>query len=85
MFIIPVKIKWLAYIDAAFFIFEMIATPFPFNLLPLIAMFNYFIFFGADLISGAAVEARALQQNNGQLQPRKAEDQIRAAPEELHL
>lgn len=29
----------------------MIATPFPFNLLPLIAMFNYFIFFGADLIS----------------------------------
>ena len=51
MFIIPVKIKWLAYIDAAFFIFEMIATPFPFNLLPLIAMFNYFIFFGADLIS----------------------------------
>ena len=41
----------LAYIDAAFFIFEMIATPFPFNLLPLIAMFNYFIFFGADLIS----------------------------------
>ena len=50
-FFIPVKIKWLAYIDAAFFIFEMIATPFPFNLLPLIAMFNYFIFFGADLIS----------------------------------
>ena len=50
-FFMLVKIKWLAYIDAAFFIFEMIATPFPFNLLPLIAMFNYFIFFGADLIS----------------------------------
>ena len=51
MFIIPVKIKWLAYINAAFFVFEMLATKFPFNLLPLIAMLNYLIFFGADLIS----------------------------------
>lgn len=51
MFIIPVKIKWLAYINAAFFVFEMLSTKFPFNLLPLIAMLNYLIFFGADLIS----------------------------------
>ena len=51
MFIIPVKIKWLAYINAAFFVFEMLATKFPFNLLPLIAMLNYLIFFGSDLIS----------------------------------
>ena len=51
MFIIPVKIKWLAYINAAFFVFEMLATKFPFNRLPLIAMLNYLIFFGSDLIS----------------------------------
>ena len=44
-------IKWLAYINAAFFVFEMLATKFPFNLLPLIAMLNYLIFFGSDLIS----------------------------------
>ncbi len=51
MFIIPIKIKWLAYIDAAFFVFAMLTTRFPFNLLPLIAILNYLIFFGADLIS----------------------------------
>ena len=51
MFIIPVKIKWLAYVDAAFFLYAMLMYPFPFNLLPLIAILNYFIFFGADLIS----------------------------------
>ena len=51
VFRIPVKIKWLAYINAAFFVFEMLATKFPFNLLPLIAMLNYLIFFGSDLIS----------------------------------
>lgn len=50
MFIIPIKIKWLAYLDAAFFLFAMLTSPFPFNLLPLIAMLNYFVFFGADLI-----------------------------------
>lgn len=51
MFIIPVKIKWLAYLDAAFFLYAMLIYPFPFNLLPLIAILNYLVFFGADLIS----------------------------------
>ena len=51
MFIIPVKIKWLAYVDAALFVYAMLATPFPFNLLPLIAILNYLVFFGSDLIS----------------------------------
>ena len=51
MFIIPVKIKWLAYVDAAFFLYAMLMYPFPFNLLPLIAILNYLVFFGADLIS----------------------------------
>ena len=51
MFIIPVKIKWLAYVDAAFFLYAMLMSKFPFNLLPLIAILNYFVFFGADLIS----------------------------------
>ena len=51
MFIIPIKIKWLAYLDAAFFVYAMLTTRFPFNLLPLIAILNYLIFFGADLIS----------------------------------
>ncbi len=51
MFIIPVKIKWLAYVNAAFFIFAVVATPFPLNLLPIVAILNYLVFFGDDLIS----------------------------------
>ena len=57
MFFIPVKIKWLAYIDAAFFVFAMLTTSFPFNLLPLIAIANYLVFFGADLISSISGRA----------------------------
>ena len=49
MFIIPVKVKWLAYLDAAIFVLAMITTRFPGNLLPLIAVLNYFMFCGGWL------------------------------------
>ncbi len=48
-FIIPVKIKYLAYIDAAFFLYSVIAGSFPYNLLPVIAMLNFLIFCGGEL------------------------------------
>lgn len=48
-FIIPVKIKWLAYINAAFFLWEIIASPFPVNLLPIVAILNYLMFCGGWL------------------------------------
>ena len=49
--IIPVKMKWLAIVDAAFFVWEIVRTywAFPLNLLPLVAVLNYFIFFGGEL------------------------------------
>ncbi len=50
-FIIPMKIKWLAYIDALYFLLAIFTTSFPLNLLPLVAMLNYFIFFGESLLS----------------------------------
>lgn len=49
-FIIPLKIKWLAYLNAAFFLISVFVNPFPVNLLPIIAMMNYLLFFGKDLI-----------------------------------
>ena len=49
-FLIPVKIKYLAYIDAAFFAFGVLTTPFPANLLPVVAVLNFFVFFGGDLL-----------------------------------
>ena len=50
-FIIPVKVKWLAYVDAAFFFIIMLINiaSFPLNLLPLVAALNYFMFCGGWL------------------------------------
>ena len=50
-FIIPIKMKWLAIVDAAFFIYRIAITPFPFNLLPVVAVANYLIFCGQDLLA----------------------------------
>ena len=49
-FIIPVKIKYLAYVDAALFVFSVITSPFPVNLLPVVATLNFLIFCGAELL-----------------------------------
>ncbi len=45
-FIIPIKVKWLAYIDAALFLLAVITLPFPIDLLPVVAVLNYLVFCG---------------------------------------
>lgn len=60
-FIVPVKVKWLAYVDAAYFLFIMIISPFPINLLPLVAVLNYFVFCGGwlfDLVRPARIQQK---------------------------
>ncbi len=52
-FIIPVKAKWLAWLDAAYFIYNVLAGTFPYNLLPLVAILNYLLFFGESLFEWA--------------------------------
>ena len=51
-FIIPIKVKWLAWFDAAIFAWSvinyLIHGQFLFALIPIIAILNYFIFFSAD-------------------------------------
>ena len=49
MFFIPVKMKYLAIVDAAFFLYAMVTTPFPANLVPLVAILNFLIFCGGEL------------------------------------
>ena len=49
MFIIPVRMKFLALIDAVFFLMSVFGNPFPINLLPVVALLNFFIFCGADI------------------------------------
>jgi hypothetical protein len=49
-FVIPLKIKWLALLDLAFFVYQVVMNPFPFSLLPLVAMLNYLIFCTGTLL-----------------------------------
>ena len=51
MYIIPIKIKYLAIVDAVFFAYSVIANSFPVNLLPLVAPTNFFIFCGGELFA----------------------------------
>ena len=51
MYIIPIKIKYLAIVDAVFFAYSVIANSFPVNLLPLVALINFFIFCGGELFA----------------------------------
>ena len=47
-FIIPIKVTWLAYAEAALFLISMIRNG---TLLPLIGLLNYFLFCGDELLS----------------------------------
>ena len=60
MFLIPIKMKYLAIVDAVFFALAVITNPFPVNLLPVVAVLNFFIFCGGDLL-GRICPARASQ------------------------
>ena len=58
-FFFPVKVKWLAIIDAAVFALGILFGSFPENLLPLVALLNYFVFCGewiGDLIGRGRVQ-----------------------------
>lgn len=48
MFLVPIKMKWLALLDLAFFVFDIFTRSFPSNLLPLIAILNVLLFCGID-------------------------------------
>lgn len=55
--IIPLKVKWLAWLDAAFFAYNIFFWlsngDITYALMPLLAIFNYFLFFW-DTLAGAA-------------------------------
>ena len=68
-FIIPMKMKWLAWIDAGFFILEMVlafvAGQFWQGLVPIVAMIAYLVFCGQwlfDLIRPSNIRQRTQQR-----------------------
>ena len=50
-FFIPIKIKWLALVDAVFFVYAVVSGAFPANMIPIVATLNFFIFCFGDLLS----------------------------------
>jgi hypothetical protein len=63
LFIIPVRAWIFALVDLGLTLFEVInltaAGYFPFSLFPLVALLNYFIFFGKDVVNVFPVSWRA--------------------------
>ncbi|MGI6028560.1 MAG: hypothetical protein ACOX81_04030 [Candidatus Heteroscillospira sp.] len=53
MFLIPVKMKWLAWLDGALFLFGVLGSPFPINLLPVVAMLNFVLFCWDDIMAAS--------------------------------
>ena len=49
LFIIPVKARIFALLDLCLMVFGLLMYPFPYNLFSVIALANYFLFFGKDV------------------------------------
>ena len=49
LFFIPMKMKYLAIVNAVFFLYSVVTSSFPENLLPLVAVLNFLIFCGGEL------------------------------------
>ncbi len=59
MMIIPIKMKYLAYFDAALFAASIILNPFPQNMIPVVAILGFLLFCGAELLSRIPKRASA--------------------------
>ena len=64
-FIIPIKVKWLAWVDAALFAWSVLSSLLALDLagaiLPLVAILNYFLFFASDLRNTLGYARRRVQ------------------------
>lgn len=58
LYIIPVKAWVFALIDLALVLYSLLVYPFPYNLFPVIALANYFLFFGKDVANVIPVSWR---------------------------
>lgn len=67
-YIIPVKVKYLAYLDVIFLLYEMImqlrAGAYFMALLPVLAILNYLIFFGESLLDALRWQGQRFKHKN---------------------
>lgn len=77
MWIIPMPIKYLAYIDAAFFAYGILREPMPEKLIPVVAVMNFFIFCGAELFGSMKRYKRSKNAVNFQKASRRIKQEQR--------
>jgi membrane associated rhomboid family serine protease len=78
MFILPVKVKWLAWFSAALLLIGFLTSPVSYRMALVAAFANYLIFFGPDLVGAA----RHRQQTASRRQ--RFEESARPKEESLH-
>lgn len=59
LFIIPVKAWIFALVDLGLMLLTLVTAPFPYNLFSVIALANYFLFFGKDVVNVFPLSWRA--------------------------
>lgn len=69
-YILPIKVKWLAWIDAALFAWDVLSNLLALNivgaLLPLVAILNFLIFFWSDFKEALGYRKRRYQHRHSQ-------------------
>lgn len=60
-FIIPVKVKYLAWLNWFFIAFTVLTAPLPAKAAALVSVLNYFLFFGRDMITTTSAYRRRRQ------------------------
>ncbi len=78
LFVLPMKIKWLAWISAALLVFGFASSPNSYRMALLAAFANYFIFFGPEIFA----RVRHRQEVSGRR--KRFEVQTRSEGEPLH-
>ena len=67
-FVLPVKVKWLAYLDAALLLYGMIRLlaqgAYILALLPVLAILNYLVFFGDSLLDALRGQVQRTRYQN---------------------
>jgi membrane associated rhomboid family serine protease len=58
-FILPVKVKYLAYLDWFFFAATIVMGGTASRIIAVVSILNYFVFFGADILKGAKSNQQA--------------------------
>jgi len=61
-FILPVKVKYLAWLNWAFIVFTILTAPLADKAAALVSVSNYFLFFGSDIISAIRNRGSAVQR-----------------------